>query len=170
MSGPMLFTWNGHAMEPLSYFARAALERFKVGLVYRMEIIEQRSANSHKHLFACIGEAFRNLPEGQEDRWSDPDHLRLWALTFTSFRETRTFTASSHAEARRLAKFLASDSDYCRVEISGRTVIQHKPMSQSYASMNRRQFQQSKDEVLDVLARKVGVTVEDLEANAGRAA
>ena len=78
--------------------------------------------------------------------------------------------ARSRAEAQRFAKYQAGGEQYCRIEIDGKTVRVHIPRSQSLTAMTQQEFQQSKTAVLDVLAQKLGVSVEKLEANAGRAA
>jgi hypothetical protein len=170
MSAPLLYAWTGEAMEPIKYFARLAAKQFKVGAVYRLEQVEARSIDSHKQYFAVINEAWLNLHEDDADKFASPDELRYWALTYTGFREVREYAAHSHAEALRVAKYLASDNRYCRLEIEGLIVKQYLPRSQSFAAMTAREFQASKEAVFDVLAQKLGIGVDDLIANAGRAA
>ena len=54
--------------------------------------------------------------------------------------------------------------------IKGRTLKIFTPKSQSHRSMDRKEFAASKDAVLDVIAKLIGVTVEELSKNAGQAA
>jgi hypothetical protein len=167
MSGaPILFIWNGEAMEPIANFAKIADQRFVIGQVYRLEQVEIRDPASHRHYFACIHTAFLNARERDAGRWRTSEDMRLWALTHTRFRETHTYEAKSEAEAQRVAKDYSKEDQYCRVEVLGRTVLRHRPMSQSYASMTQREFKESKRAVLSKLAEEIDVPLEELEANA----
>src|SRR5215831_7538972 len=170
MSSPLMCKWTGETLEPLAYFRKIASSQFKPGETYRIVEVESRSWNSHRHFFACINEAWRNLQEDDSDRFPSPDHLRKWALTFTEFCIVREYGAASRAEALRVASHLRKGEIYKRVEIDGTIVREFTPMSQALAAMpNNRVFQRSKDAVLDVLARRLGVTIEELE-EAGRKA
>jgi hypothetical protein len=172
MSAPLRFRWNGEAMEVLKHYQRIADKQFVIGEVYELAESYPRSANSHKAFFAAINEAWQNMPEDIAERWSTPDELRKWCLTFTEFRDVREYRASSYAEALRVAKYLREGQDYSRIEIdeAGKVVRQYIPRSQAYSNLNGREFQRSKEQVLDILAKKIGVTVEELEKNAGKAA
>src|SRR5262249_39846542 len=122
------------------------------------------------HYFACIHEAWRNLREQEIDDFPSADHLRKWALTFTEFCTTRQFDVTSNGELARLVTSLRRSSEYVRVaiDLDRKVVREFRPLSQSLAAMpNNKTFQRSKDAVLDVLARKLGITVEELE-EAGR--
>jgi len=170
MSAPLIYVWNGSAMEPLRFFREQAAKQFKAGTAYRLVETERRSMESHRHFFACLNAAWANLPEDVADFFRTPDELRKWALTHTEFREVREYQATSHTEALRVAQFLGDGPDYSRVAVDGRTVTQFKPLSQAWSQMDSREFQKSKQAVLDVLAEKIGVNVEELMANAGNAA
>jgi len=173
MRVPLMLRWDGEAFTPLPYFRKVAADSFKSGETYRLVEVESRSWNSHKHFFACINQAWKNLREQEIDDFPSPDHLRKWALTFTEFCTVRQFDVKSSAELVRLVNNLRKTPDYVRiaVDISTKVVREFRPLSQSLPAMpNNRTFQRSKDQVLDVLARKLGVTVEELEDAARRAA
>jgi hypothetical protein len=171
VSAPLFFAWDGETMTPLPRFAKMADREFVVGENYRLEIVKERSATSHNHFFACIEEAWRNLPEIYADRWPSAEHLRKWALVRAGFREETTFLASSHAEAVRVGALMRSIDEYAVVTVDGRMVIRAVAKSQSMAAMpGKNEFQDSKDKVLDVIARLVGVDPKELSKNAGRAA
>jgi len=171
MSPPLMYKWDGEAMRPLPYFRKQAVAAFKDGECYRLAETGLRSMQSHKHFFACMHEAWSNLREDQADQFPSADHLRKWALTFTQFCDVHTYQASSNAEALRVGKFISSGEQYSRVEIDGKRVVHYVPHSQAVAAMpDNRTFQASKSAVLDVLARKLGVTVQQIEAAARRAA
>ena len=167
---PLLWKWDGTAMTPLPYFKKQAEKQLEFGRIYRLEAVEFRSTQSHKHYFACLQTAFDNLPEAHANRWRTPDELRKWALCQTPFRDTQEFHTPSHAEAIRLATHFAQMREFSVCEIRDNMVLRHTPHSQDYAHMANREFQASKSAVLNVLANILGVPVEDLKREGGRAA
>jgi hypothetical protein len=167
---PMLYKWDGAAFTPTPYFKAQAEKQLQFGRTYRLEAVEIRSSESHKHYFACINTAFDNLPEAHANRWQTPDQLRKWALCQTPFRDTQEFHAPSHAEAIRLATHFAQLREFSVCEIRDNMVLRHTPHSQDYAQMADREFQASKSAVLDVLANILGVPAEDLAREGGKAA
>ena len=171
MSPPLMYKWDGEVMRPLPYFRKQAVAAFKEGDTYRLAETGLRSMQSHRHFFACVYEAWANLREDQAEHFPSADHLRKWALTFTQFCDVHTYHAASKAEAMRVMTFLAGGDTYSRIEIDGTTVTHYVPHSQAVAAMpDNRTFQASKSAVLDVLALKLGVSVEQIEAAARRAA
>src|SRR5215831_4301887 len=98
MSVPLLLQWDGETFTPLAYFKKLAADNFTSGETYRLVEVESRSWRSHKHYFACIHEAWRNLREQEIDDFPSADHLRKWALTFTEFCTTRQFDVTSNGE------------------------------------------------------------------------
>ena len=167
---PMLYKWDGATFTPLPYFKKQAEQQLQFGRTYRLEAVEIRSGESHRHYFACINTAFDNLPEAHANRWRTPDELRKWCLCQTPFRETKQFQCASNAEALRLVRVLAQLPEFSVCEIHDKTVLRHAPHSQSYRKMSHKTFQESKDAVLDVLAHILGVPAEDLKREGGQAA
>lgn len=167
---PVIFHWNGEAMSPLPRFARQCDKQFIVGENYRLEVVEERSANSHRHYFACINEAWANLREDYAERFPSPDHLRKFALIKAGFRDERTFVAASKAEAQRLAAFVKPMDEFAVVIVHEATVTVYTAKSQSLRAMGKAEFQRSKNAVLDVVAQMTGASVDDLAAAARRAA
>jgi hypothetical protein len=170
MSAPILYCWNGEGFEPTPYYRRLCSRLFQIGRVYRLEQVEQRSMDSHKHYFAALNTAWMNLREDHPEQFQSPDEMRKWALTHTQFRDVREYRANTKNEALRVAKYLKEGHDYSRVVIDGCVVRQFIPRSQAVAAMSGRDFQTSKQAVLDVLAIKLDVKIEELMANAGKAA
>lgn len=171
MTAPMMYRWSGTVMQPMRYFAELAHAQFKPDEVYWLVEHGDRRMTSHRHYFACINEAHANLKEDEHQRWPTPEHLRKWALTFTPFCDVRHFRAMTRKEAERVLEFLDNQPYFCRVEIRGQEVVQFVPLSQSFAAMpDQRTFAQSKRAVLDVLARHLGTSVDELEEAGRRAA
>jgi hypothetical protein len=159
---PITFHWDGECMTPVGRFAAVADKVYVVGENYTLEVVQQRSAATHRHFFACINEAWANLPELHAGRWHSPDHLRKWALVQAGFRNETTYIAHSKAEAMRFAAFARSIDGYAVVQTDGNLVAIYTAKSQSEKAMTRKEFQASKEAVLDVLSKLLGVTSDEL--------
>lgn len=167
---PLIYEWDGDAMKPLGRFASLANKQFVVHERYRLEVVQDRSFESHKHYFAAVTEAWNNLPEIHANRWRTPDHLRKWALIQAGYKNETTYIAKTKAEAHRFAGFLHSLDEFAEVEVDGCLIAYRTAKSQDYKSMSRKEFQESKDGVFRVLSDLIGVSVSDLKQNAGAAA
>lgn len=162
MDRPVIFEWTGEAMAPARGFAKLCDEQFVVGERYRMVQEAERSKRSHDHYFACLEEAWRNLPERYDGRWPTAEHLRKWALIQAGYRDERSIVAASKAEALRVADFVKPMDEYAVVLVSEAVVTVYTAKSQSRKAMGK-EFQKSKSDVLDVLARLVAVERVELE-------
>jgi len=166
----MPFRWTGEAMEPVGRFAKTADREFVIGQVYRMAEIEERSAKTHAHYFACLHDAWLNLPEDDQERWPTEDHLRKFALIKCGYADERSIVCSSKAEAQRVAAFIRPIDGFALVAVSECVVRVFTAQSQSMRSMGRDAFQKSKQAVLDYVAGLIGTNAEALAKNAGEAA
>lgn len=168
---PVICIWDGEALVPAGpVWARRADQQWVVGERYQVELRQDRSAASHRHFFAAIHEAWQNLPEDAAERFQTSEHLRKWALIRAGYRDERTIVASSKAEAQRLAAFIRPMDDYAVVLVSGAVVKVCTAKSQSVKAMGRKEFEESKAKVLDVIAGLLGTTADALRQNAGQAA
>jgi hypothetical protein len=156
-SEPLPFVWDGDAMRPLPGFADAAAARYGLGEVVTLAPVEPRSSPSHRHYFACVREAWINLPAEHAARFASEEHLRKWALIKAGYRDERSIVCASSAEARRVAAFIRPIDDYAVVTVEGPVILQFTAKSQAPACMGRAQFQASKEAVLAVLAELIGV-------------
>lgn len=172
MNAPLIFTWDGEAMVPLKRFAKVCDRCFVVGENYRLEEVQDRSMRSHNHYFACIHDAWMNLPDDVALDFPSPTILRKHALIMTGYRTERKLVLSSAAEARKVAKFLqpGDEDEYLIISIAGNVVVEWKAKSQSVKAMGGPTFQKSKTDVLEFLAAMIRVEQRTLESEAGRAA
>lgn len=145
-------------------------DAFAPGGRYRVQLVEERSRSSHNHYFAAIGEAWRNLPDHMLDEFPSAEHLRKKALVRAGYADERTFVCASKAEAARMAAFLRPMDEYAIVSVREATVTVWTAKSQSVRAMGKAEFQESKDAVLDTISRLIGVSVDDLRQNTGKAA
>lgn len=170
MTAPIPFRWEGDNFAPMPGFAKLCDREFVVGQVYRMVEEQERSARSHAHYFACVSEAWDNLPERLAPDFPTADHLRRYALIRAGYADSRTLVASSKAEAVRLAAFVKPMDTYAVVVVTDATVTVWTAKSQSMKAMGKATFQASKDAVLTILADLIGTTPASLAAHAGQAA
>jgi len=165
---PLAFQWDGEAMKPRH--PGLADRHFVVGEIYRLAPVEERSASSHRHYFASINEAWKNLPDELAERFPSPEHLRKYALIRAGYRDERSIVAASKTEALRLAGFIRPMDDFAVVTVSNAVVTVYTARSQSVRAMGKADFQASKDAVLSHIASMIGVDSGDLQRNAEAAA
>lgn len=170
MTGPhaLLFDWDGDHMIPRS--PTAADRQYVVGECYRLAVHEERSRKSHDHYFACVHDAWLNLPDSLAERHPTDEHLRKWALIKAGYRDERVIVCASAAEALKMVAFAEAMDDYTIVIRSHDVVTVFTAKSQSLKAMGKKDFHESKNAVLDILSDMVGVTSKELQENAGRAA
>lgn len=170
MSAPLIYRWDGDAMVPHARFRRLADKDFVVGQDYTLVEHQGRSAVSHNHYFAAITEAWKNLPEVWAERFPTVEHLRKYALIKAGFADERSIVCASKAEAQRMAGFVRPFDDYAIVLVNGATVKVFTAKSQSARAMDKAEFQDSKQKVLDIVSDMIGVEPAALSSNAGMAA
>lgn len=168
---PIPFRWMGDGFAPLNdHWAREADKYFVVGEVYPIEVHEDRSTASHHHYFAAVNEAWQNLPEAMSTRFPTPEHLRKYALIQCGYRAERSVVCANHAAAKRMAAFITPLDDFAFVAASGNLVTVWTAKSQSYRSMGKKDFAESKDAVLGYVANLIGSTPAMLSKNVEAAA
>lgn len=171
MTAPITFTWTEDGrMVPLDRFRRACDRAFVVGETYPLVVQEERSGNSHRHYFASINEAWRNLPHDVAEQFPTPDHLRRRALIEAGFYTQEVIDCESLEVAERVAAFAGRQDEYALVAVSGALVVIRRAKSQSVRAMPKEEFQRSKQAVLEIIAQMVGVSAAELQSNADHAA
>jgi hypothetical protein len=163
---PLPFLWDGEAMRVLPGFQRQADAAYVIGERYRMAPVEDRSDATHRHEFAFLRDAWMNLPEGLSSQFPTAEVLRKWALIQAGFCTVTDHVCQFRTEAKRTADILrAQTDDYAVVVVEDRVVRVLKAKSQSRRSMDKAEFQASKEAILDIVAGLIGVTPEALAAN-----
>ena len=139
-------------------------------MTYRLAPYEERSTVSHSHYFACLNDAWANLPDEVAWQYPTAEKLRKTALIRTGYTDERSTVCASNAEALRIAAFIRPMDDYAIVTVKEAVVTIYTAKSQSYRAMGKQEFQKSKDAVIEWISNLIGVATDDLERNAGRAA
>ena len=165
---PLEFNWNGEAMIPRRPLA--ADRQFVVGETYRLDVIEERSINSHHHYFSALNEAWKNLPDAKLEEFPTSEHLRKKMLIKAGYRDERSIVCASKAEALRVASFIRPIDEYAMVIAHDNVVLHLTAKSQNFRSMDKKTFQDSKEAVLGLASAMIGVTPAQLQKNAGASA
>jgi hypothetical protein len=100
-----------------------AEKAYCVGETYLLVNHENRSAVTHKHEFAWIKEAWKNLPEYLSDIYPTPEHLRKRALIDTGFYNENIIDAGTRAAAVRVAAYVRVLDDFKLVIVRSPLVI-----------------------------------------------
>lgn len=149
---PIPMRWQGDVFAPLPRFAKLCNASFVVGQVYHLQVVEERSAISHRHFFAQLNEAWQNLPDRIATRYPSVEHLRKYALIQAGFCDQRQLVAASKAEALRIAAYVRPADTYAVVTVRDAVVTTYTAVSQSNKAMGRVEFQRSKQACLDFAA------------------
>lgn len=157
-------------MRPLARFSGLCDREFVVGETYRLEVCEERSDVSHKHEFAWLREAWRNLPEQLATEYPTSEHLRKRALIQAGYYDESIVDAGSKAAALRIAAFVRPMDDFALIFVRDCFVIKRTAKSQSRRAMKKAEFQDSKQKIMDIITDMIGVSAGTLRDNAERAA
>lgn len=160
---PRLFrmVWRDGTFVPEGRTALFCNDEFGEGEVVSFERHEERSTVSHNHYFACIQEGWNNLPE-KDERFPNPDSLRKWALIRNGYCTESSIVCSSPEQAHTVAAFMGYTEGVIIV-VRESVVKRYIAKSQSLKAMNKQEFQQSKDVVLDTIAELIRVKRSRLE-------
>ena len=172
---PVVFEWDGEHMVPLPRFDPLCNRQYVVGETYALGPISGRSEASHSHYFASIQEGFDQLPHAMQQLFETPDNLRKHALIRAGHHNKRFVNCDSARAARQVAAlisaFAADRDEYAIVDVEGTGVAVYTAQSQSHAAMpDKKQFEQSKTDVLGYISGLIGVRRSELQREAGRSA
>lgn len=140
------------------------------GEVHGWQMAEARSKASHDHFFACVNEAWMNLPEHLQEEFPTAEHLRKFALIKAGFCTQTIVVCATNGDAVKLAAKAGQLDRYSLVEIRQRTVTIWTADSQRRDAMGRKLFQEAKERALHVISDLVGTDVTKLKENAHGAA
>jgi hypothetical protein len=158
---PMLYEGNGlfRCLHP----KRVKLD---VGAVHGWQMAEHRSKSSHDHFFACVNEAWKNLPEDMADDFPSPEHLRKWSLIKAGFCSETRIVCANNSEAMTLATKAKSMDKYAVVAIDDKAVTIWTADSQRRDAMGRQAFQEAKERALHIISNLLGVDLTILRQEA----
>ena len=157
---PLTCDWDGEVFRPIH--PRRADNYLTVGERYSLVQYEERSSASHNHEFAWLKEAWQSLPEHLAEKFPTSEHLRKWALIRAGYSDSHTIVCSSKAEAVRVAAFIRPMDEFAVVVVQGATVTRYTAKSQSKRAMGAKTFYESKERIMEVVARMLDVEPQEL--------
>ena len=161
MTFPLIYRGEGQFEAASPYHRKRVETLYGKGEMLEVEVVEDRSPASHRHYFARIAELWQNLPEWLANDFTNPTHLRKFALIKAGYCSKRIFHCRNTREAVETADYISDLDPYVICEIVGsRTspaavLTVWRAESQNMRAMKRHRFQASKTEVLEVIERMV---------------
>ena len=158
---PLTYMGEGQFQTPKGFKARCD-RQFVIGETLCWEVANERSSASHRHFFACVAEAWANLPEAMANELPSPDHLRGWCLIKAGYCDINKIVCTDEAEAIRAALLMKSLNTYTICEVSGCVVTVYRAQSQSIKAMGKKDFEASKRAVFDEIGKLIGADPAEL--------
>jgi hypothetical protein len=168
MSRPFAFkfVWDGEMLIPSTQTTDRCKSELGAGEVITLERNEERSDISHNHYFACLHEAWQNLPDYFGTEYPTAQHLRSKALIRTGYCHERDIVCDTGRDAAIVAGIVAETNTYAIIDVRGNVIKVYTAKSQSRKSMGNKEFQESKDKVLAFVANLVNISPQQLKENA----
>jgi len=126
---------------PADADAEEAMKGYKVGGIYRAEVVKPRSYQHHKLIMALLTLTYRNLPEKYESRWPSFDHFR---------------------------KAVAVEAGHCEELVSSSGEIYRIPGSLSFDSLDEIQFTRVSAAMMTVCATILDMSEPELAGEVSR--
>src|SRR3974390_704359 len=159
MKSAVRYRWTKGTWVPLPAFAEDCDREFAEGEERWLDTHFDRSMQSHNHYFAALNTSWSNLPEDYRLRFATPQSLRKWCLIEAGWYTTpEPYTLVTPSAALRLAHHLTRDYPADRIygdPADPRTLVWKIARSQSMRAMGKKDFQASKDAVLDKAAELI---------------
>jgi hypothetical protein len=156
---------------PVPRFAERYEREFQTGKYYTLELVTERSRESHNLYFACVHVALANLQAPLADRFADDDEFRKWCLIKRGFRHQRITVFSSNADAVLGASVAQNLRDFSVTVVEDNVLTVLTAKTQKFRrndpeGMDKKDFEASKEAVIEECAVLIGLSVEQLVAEA----
>lgn len=167
---PVLFQWTAEgSMIPAHRHHRLCNKQFVVGEAYFLGPHGGPMSASDKSYFASVNQAFKNLDDDQLKKWPSAEYLRKWALCMTGYCDHELRPFESEKDARAAATMIRKHDAFCVIKVRKAEDSEDWLLEVFTANSQRRGRmpddvrKKSQNDVLDFLAREIGVTRTDLE-------
>lgn len=167
---PITVIYNGVSFMPEGKDVAYCQFMFGAGQVFIIDPEQERDMNSHRHYFAALKEAWKNLPEELERKYPTEDIFRKKLLIETGYFHMDEIICDTARDAATVAAFMAPLDPSTTIVVRGNCIRKFTARSQSIQAMGREEFQKSKWDVLNLAASLIHVTPKELKNNAGRSA
>lgn len=162
----------GRALVPADADAEAEISRLPVGDVIDVKVAKKRSNPHHRFYFGLIKAAFECWSEAHDFQPDDVAHLRKWLQAKAGYvdRETIDFSVYANDEQRRTlsaALELAFKAErrngvYVWVRPIRSGIVILRPRSIAFDRLSEEEFREVSANVIAVVERETGISVDDL--------
>jgi hypothetical protein len=163
---PVAFIWSGREMVPLDRFRKLAERQYRAGTEYVLVDHKGRSEESHRHFHACVRKGFDNLPEQYGEKILSPEHLRKRCLVWEGYADHTEHLCANEEAMASMILMVRKMEPYAVMKQEGLLLHIWVPQSQDHASMGHKEFETSKQKVLERIASMCGISLEELTKNA----
>ena len=166
----------GDVLHPVSKDDKEKCQELTEGETIKVEAKLSRSGDHHRFFFAAIAEACANWPESHEFQTKNPERLRAWLLckAGSPYREHLKYEAETLQQAAMMADFFDHMLEHLGVKaitcVSEKLVYILYPKSISFSSMGQDEFNVISERVNQILLEQIGLGLNELKREAGRAA
>jgi len=164
---PQYFRWDAEHSVMIPRNRKLADRSYCDTEEYRLDVSEERSSDTHKHEFAWLHEAWKTLPENLSDSYPTSEHLRKRALIDCGYFHETVIDCGTNPAALRVASHLRTKDDFALVIVRGGFIVERVAKSQSRRAMKKKEFQESKSAIMDLISSMIGVTPQELERQSG---
>lgn len=126
---------------PVDEDGAADIRAYKVGEIYRADIVKPRNYHHHKLIMALLSLTWKNLPEHYEQRWTSFDQFR---------------------------KAIAVEAGYCEELISSQGEVYRIPGSLSYDALDELEFTKVSAAMMTVCATILDMSEPELAGEVSR--
>lgn len=160
MTEAFSFQWREGVMVPLH--RGGAARKFRENAIYWLQEapLVEATDRSRRHQFAILNKAWASLPEELKDTYPNVEALRKRALIAAGFFDEVAIEGVTPEQAGALVASLRRKDVFSHVRIQGDCVFQRTAKSQK--TMERDDFERSKQKILEIAAELIGVDVETL--------
>jgi predicted nucleotidyltransferase len=151
------YEWTGEGFTPTQRHRKTADGYFVVGQRYALTEVHERSSRSHAHFFASMKEAYDNLPENIASQFKNAEHFRARGLIECGFCDEHSFVCASPADAIKAVSLVTKGQPYAAVSIVDNAAVVRIAHSQSYKAMNKAEFENTHQQVLEWAWHLVGL-------------
>lgn len=130
-----------------------------IGETMTWEIVHQRSSETHRHLFACLKNAWENLPEDLAVQFPSPEALRKWGLIQIGHCTMTRLAFANNTEAMKAATLMREIDGYSEIGVNGNTVVMRRARSIAVRAVSSAEFKEIKDKLLTTLSQLIGADV-----------
>lgn len=174
---PVLFQWHeaDQVMVPAKRHLQLCKRQFVDMGTYFLGPHGGPLSESDKAYFASVGNAFKNLNDAQLKKWPSAEYLRKWALCKTGYCDHELRPFALEKDAREAGAMVRKHDAFCVIVVREARDDEKKQsggdwlvevftaLSQRRGSMPDEKRKKSMTDVLDFLAREIGITRAELQ-------